>query len=88
MDSLGPFEAMISSRPAADVIVAVAAVNEVPSSDAVNVVSLRAGCVGALSPPPPHAAAMTVAMPITGRTQRTRRREAFEVSMVTGVEWV
>jgi len=41
MDSLGPFEAMISSRPAADVIVAVAAVNEVPpSSDAVNVVSL------------------------------------------------
>ena len=52
---------MISSRPAAVVIVAVAPVNGVPpSSDAVNVVSLRAGCVGPLSPPPPHAAAMTV----------------------------
>jgi hypothetical protein len=78
---------MISSRPADDVIVAVAAVNEVPpSSDAVNVVSLRAGCVGPLSPPLPHAEAMTVAMPSTGRKQRTRR-EALEVSMGTGLEW-
>jgi hypothetical protein len=41
MDSLGPFEAMMSSRPAADVIVAVAVANDVPpSSDAVKVVSL------------------------------------------------
>ena len=80
---------MISSRPAAVVIVAVAPVNGVPpSSDAVNVVSLRAGCVGPLSPPPPHAAAMTVAMPKTGRNQRTRRREALEVCMGIRVAWV
>jgi hypothetical protein len=79
---------MMSSRPAADVIVAVAAVNEAPpSSDAVNVVSLRAGWVGPLSPPPPHAEAMTVAIPSMGRRQQTRRREAWAVSIGDGLEW-
>jgi len=80
---------MINSRPAADVTVAVAAVNEVPpSSDAVNVMSRRAGCVGPFSPPPPHAAAITVEMASTGRNQPTGRREALEVSIGTRVAWV
>jgi len=58
---------MISSRPAADVIVVVAPVIEVPpSSDGRQRGVAPSRLRGPLSPPPPHAAAMTVAMASTG----------------------